>query len=240
MRTGTAEEPDKKKFSNTDSKADGLAVAIILRCLSKSHRIRFIRSTVFEVWTELHKLYGIPNTEDLVSNILELFSFRMNLDDKEGHTSAVQYSNLLDKIDFTAFSSSTMANLMYLASLNKHHDLVHLEFAKKKPNELEFDDIFNAVCVLSDAHKKQRAYDENIGANDLDTLPITAGHAIMVTETATVVVAVMAAVMVAVAMAVAVTDTMVVVKTAGTIVVYCHLRLAVRHFTRQMQRLQAH
>ncbi|KAJ2161754.1 hypothetical protein GGH15_004752, partial [Coemansia sp. RSA 562] len=166
MRVGTAEEPDKKKFSNTDSKADGLAVAIILRCLSKSHRKRFIRSIAFEVWTELHKLYGIPNPEDLMSNILELFSFRMDLDDKEGHASAVQYSNLLDKIDFMAFSSSAMANLMYLASLNKHHDLVHLEFTKKKPNELEFDDIFNAVCALSDTHKKQRAYDEKIGVTN--------------------------------------------------------------------------
>ncbi|KAJ2523412.1 hypothetical protein GGH20_004229, partial [Coemansia sp. RSA 1937] len=195
MRMGMAEEPDKKKFSNTDSKAGGLAVAIILHCLSKSHCKRFIRSTAFEVWTELHKLYGVPNMEDLVSNLLELFSFRMDPDDKEGHASAVQYSNLLDKIDFMAFLSSTMANLMYLVSLNKHHDLVRLEFAKKKLNELEFNDIFNAVCA-----------DRPVSTvNDLDTPPITAGHAIMVTETAT---------------AVAVTDTMVVVKTAGTIMVY--------------------
>ncbi|KAJ2127918.1 hypothetical protein IW136_006249, partial [Coemansia sp. RSA 678] len=165
MRVGTDEEPDKKKFSTADSKADSLAVAIILRCLSKSHRKRFICSTAFEVWAELHKLYSVPNTEDLVSNILELFSFRMDPDDKEGHASAVQYSNLLDKIDFSMFLSSAMANLMYLASLNKHHDLVRLEFAKKKPNKLVFDEIFNAVCALSDAHKKQCAYDEKIGVS---------------------------------------------------------------------------
>ncbi|KAJ2149586.1 hypothetical protein IWW43_004345 [Coemansia sp. RSA 1935] len=78
MRVGTAEEPDKRKFKLADSKADGLAVAIILHCMSKSHQKRFIRSTAFEVWTELQKLYGVPNTEDLVSNILELFSFRMD------------------------------------------------------------------------------------------------------------------------------------------------------------------
>ncbi|KAJ1740044.1 hypothetical protein LPJ58_007016, partial [Coemansia sp. RSA 1591] len=90
----------------------------------------------------------------------------MDPDDKEGHASAVQYSNLLDKIDFTAFSSSAMANLMYLASLNKHHDLVRLEFAKKKPNELEFYNIFKAVCALSDAHKKQQAYDKKIGMSN--------------------------------------------------------------------------
>ncbi|KAJ2170907.1 hypothetical protein GGH16_003131, partial [Coemansia sp. RSA 560] len=111
----------------------------------RSHRKRFIRSTAFEVWTELQKLYGVPNTEDLVSNILELFSFRMDPNDKEGRASAVQYSNLMNKIDFSTFSSSAMANLMYLAALNKHHDSVRLEFAKKKPNELEFDDIFHAV-----------------------------------------------------------------------------------------------
>ncbi|KAJ2179026.1 hypothetical protein EV181_006028, partial [Coemansia sp. RSA 532] len=65
MHTGTAEELDKKKFNPADSKADGLAVTIILRCMSKSHRKRFIRSTAFEVWMELQKLYGVPNTEDL-------------------------------------------------------------------------------------------------------------------------------------------------------------------------------
>ncbi|KAJ2133777.1 hypothetical protein IW143_004076 [Coemansia sp. RSA 520] len=154
MHTGTAEELDKKKFNPADSKADGLAVTIILRCMSKSHRKRFIRSTAFEVWMELQKLYGVPNTEDLVSNLLELFSFHMDLNDKEGRASAVQYSNLMNKIDFSTFSSSAMANLMYLAVLNKHHDSVRLEFAKKKPNELEFDDIFHAVCTLSDANKK--------------------------------------------------------------------------------------
>ncbi|KAJ1787261.1 hypothetical protein LPJ62_003442 [Coemansia sp. RSA 2167] len=31
----------------------------------RSHQKRFIRSTAFEVWTELQKLYGVPNTEDL-------------------------------------------------------------------------------------------------------------------------------------------------------------------------------
>ncbi|KAJ2138303.1 hypothetical protein GGH17_001182 [Coemansia sp. RSA 788] len=112
MHAGTAEEPDKKKFNPADSKADGLAVAIILRCMSKSHRKRFIRSTAFEVWMELQKLYGVPNTEDLVSNILELFSFHMDPNDKEGHASAVQYSNLMNKIDFSTFSSSAMANLI--------------------------------------------------------------------------------------------------------------------------------
>ncbi|KAJ2185409.1 hypothetical protein GGH18_004399, partial [Coemansia sp. RSA 530] len=166
MRAGTAKEPDKKKFNPADSKADSLAVAIILGCMSKSHRKRFIRSTAFEVWTELQKLYGVPNTEDLVSNLLELFSFCMDPNDKEGRTSAVQYSNLMNKIDFSTFSSSAMANLMYLAALNKHHDSVRLEFAKKKPNELEFDDIFHAVCTLSDANKKQCAYDEKIGASN--------------------------------------------------------------------------
>ncbi|KAJ2543590.1 hypothetical protein IWW35_005486, partial [Coemansia sp. RSA 1878] len=88
MRVGTAEELDKKKFNPADSKADGLAVAIILHCMSKSHWKRFIWSTTFEVWTELQKLYGVPNTEDLVSNILELFSFRMDPNDKEGRASA--------------------------------------------------------------------------------------------------------------------------------------------------------
>ncbi|KAJ2537677.1 hypothetical protein IWW35_006468, partial [Coemansia sp. RSA 1878] len=72
----------------------------------------------------------------------------------------------MNKIDFLTFSSSAMANLMYLAALNKHHDSVRLEFAKKKPNELEFDDIFHVVCTLSDANKKQRAYDEKIGASN--------------------------------------------------------------------------
>ncbi|KAJ1785865.1 hypothetical protein LPJ67_003803, partial [Coemansia sp. RSA 1938] len=72
----------------------------------RSHRKRFIRSTAFEVWTELQKLYGVPNTEDLVSNILELFSFRMDPNDKEGRASAVQYSNLMNKIDFSTFSST--------------------------------------------------------------------------------------------------------------------------------------
>ncbi|KAJ2129457.1 hypothetical protein IW136_005834 [Coemansia sp. RSA 678] len=115
---------------------------------------------------ELHKLYGVLNTEDLVSIILELFSFYMDPDDKKGCASAVQYSNLLDKINFTVFSSSTMANLMYLASLNKHHELVCLEFAKKKPNELVFDKIFNVVCALLDTHKKQQAYDKKISVSN--------------------------------------------------------------------------
>ncbi|KAJ2253473.1 hypothetical protein GGH98_002646, partial [Coemansia sp. RSA 454] len=166
MHVGTAEEPDKKKFNPADSKADGLAVAIILRCMLKSHWKRFIWSTAFEVWTELQKLYGVPNMKDLMSNLLELFSFRIDPNDKEGRTSAVQYSNLMNKIDFSTFSSSAMANLMYLAMLNKHHDSVRLKFAKKKPNELEFDDIFHAVCMLSDANKKQCAYDEKIGASN--------------------------------------------------------------------------
>ncbi|KAJ2138949.1 hypothetical protein IW136_002976 [Coemansia sp. RSA 678] len=103
--------------------------------------------------------------DDLMSNILELFLFRMDPNDKEGLTLAVQYSNLLDKIDFTVFPSSAITNLMYLALLNKHHDLVCLEFAKKKPNELVFDDIFNAVCTLSDVNKKQCVYNEKIGAS---------------------------------------------------------------------------
>ncbi|KAJ1755801.1 hypothetical protein LPJ58_004043, partial [Coemansia sp. RSA 1591] len=166
MCAGTAEEPDKKKFNPVDSKADGLAVAIILHCMSKSHQKRFFRSTAFEVWMELQKLYRVPNTEDLVSNLLELFSFCMDLNDKEGRASVVQYSNLMNKIDFSTFSSSAMVNLMYLAALNKHHDLVRLEFAKKKPNELEFDDIFHVVCMLLDVNKKQHAYDEKIGASN--------------------------------------------------------------------------
>ncbi|KAJ2495532.1 hypothetical protein GGH96_006360, partial [Coemansia sp. RSA 1972] len=82
--------------------------------------------------------------EDLVSSLLELFTFCMDLDDKEDRALAVQYSNLLNAIDVMAFSSSVMANLMYLALLNKHHDLVCLEFAKKKPNKLMFDNIFKA------------------------------------------------------------------------------------------------
>ncbi|KAJ2708888.1 hypothetical protein H4S00_006810, partial [Coemansia sp. D1744] len=90
----------------------------------------------------------------------------MDPNDKEGCASAVQYSNLMNKIDFSTFSSSAMANLMYLAALNKHHDLVRLEFAKKKPNELEFDDIFHAVCMLSDTNKKQCAYNKKIGASN--------------------------------------------------------------------------
>ncbi|KAJ2497108.1 hypothetical protein GGH96_005363 [Coemansia sp. RSA 1972] len=111
-------------------KTDGHAAAIIKNALSADHDSQFTNMTAFEIWAELKKLYSTQSTSDMVNKIIDLFNYHMVPDNLDNRKFLVNFNFLCKKIDLTSLTCDNLINLILLAVLNKHFELVRTEFSK--------------------------------------------------------------------------------------------------------------
>ncbi|KAJ2503050.1 hypothetical protein GGH96_000649 [Coemansia sp. RSA 1972] len=116
--------------------------------------------TAFEIWAELKKLYSTQSASNMVNKIIDLFNYHMAPDDLDGRKFLVNFNFLRKKIDLTSLTCNNLINLILLAVLNKHFELVRTEFSKMTATDITKLDIFKFGKILSEMLKEQTEQEE--------------------------------------------------------------------------------
>ncbi|KAJ1717880.1 hypothetical protein LPJ61_007085, partial [Coemansia biformis] len=140
---------DAKALSPEDQKANGLAKVIIRACLAPSIQQLAYDRTAYEIWKELHDIYGVANTAMVVNKLLQLIDLKMPSGESDAiaHTNAFKF--LTREMPINNLSQKQLETLIYIASLNERFEQVVTKYGNLDPTTYTSEQVYDDAQKLS-------------------------------------------------------------------------------------------